>query len=1041
MVERARKPLKLICGPTGSGKTTRAIEAFLAAIDRGESAAFIAPSRPDCLHFERRILESRPVLAGGGVNTFDEILRETIAGEADSPRLISEVERHILIRAIMDGPGMPETLRESSQYDGFIEELLGLIDDLEGAGVGSVELGEGLKEWAGDDAWRQGFNKDLFRIYKEYEAVMAEKGVEDSARREHRASMILGGDTSILEYGTIVVDGFHDFTPLQMDLLTSLRESGAELLVTLPYMEGKAALTAPGYFFDQLSEDADVVFLEATYEDDRVPAIRHIAEQLFEENQEVRPADGAVIVLQAAGVRGQAELVAAEVLRLWREDGIELDDMAVVTRGPGADTLAMATVFDDYGIPYEMHAKVPLASAAVGSTAIAALSLAAALELPGACDDGAERLTAYLRSPLYLADPDTIDGFDRHLRSLRGAKLEDLMLEWKKRSNRPLDEVDRLLAASRQGMESLADELMATMRTLVKAGSRKNGLEAIASDAKALNDLASICADISCAQDLVFDYPQAQIAEDITPGSRKAHRIIRVIEAAATRPPSGSRRNCLRLLDPHRVLNQRFDAVFVCGLLEGQFPNRGRDNVFLTMGDREWLRENSSIALKTDALRLDEERFLFQRTLTRARLKAYLCYPYCDQAGKPMVPSLFVTDTLDLFEEGSVGARNKSISEVSFRIEEAPNSQQALLALASIDSGDLSRSPALLKGLEKAAATVGLDQRLKHCLESRVPKWAVLGEEIKGRLAEKDYFHVTELERYLECPFRYFVEKLVRPQPLEADDFFLVRGSVIHDILCEFYRTMQKASVDLAHAKEGQIAEARRIMAALVDEKAAVFGDDLKSGVVRSELAVHLDRFISREQDIRPEFSPHKLEWRFGTCDAGLPDEKSMIKLGDVKLCGRVDRIDSRGKINQAIVIDYKTGAISTESSQAKFAEKGKFQVPIYMYAVQEILGFEVLAGEYCSVLRNGRRGLYLEEYADALGKGSRETVKTDFVDQETFEERLETARKQAKEAADGIRNGSFDCKQSEDTCKYCGLDCLCRAKAADEVDRESVGG
>ena len=45
--------LKLICGPTGSGKTTRAIEVFLTALDRGEKAVFIAPSGPDARHFER----------------------------------------------------------------------------------------------------------------------------------------------------------------------------------------------------------------------------------------------------------------------------------------------------------------------------------------------------------------------------------------------------------------------------------------------------------------------------------------------------------------------------------------------------------------------------------------------------------------------------------------------------------------------------------------------------------------------------------------------------------------------------------------------------------------------------------------------------------------------------------------------------------------------------------------------------------------------------------------------------------------------------
>lgn len=1041
-------PLKLICGPTGSGKTTRAIEAFLAAIDRGDSAVFIAPSKPDRLHFERRVLEVRPVLTSGSIMTFDELLTEIISNEESTARVIGQTERFLLLRAIVNGAGSPQTLSASCFFDGFITELIKLIDELESVGIRPGQLGGGLKGWAGGDSWRRGFNKDLFRIYTEYENVLAEKGVEDAARMQRRAVDNLAVDHSLLEYQSIIVDGFHDFTDLQMDLLGALRDAATELVVTLPYKAGKAALSAPAHYFDQLKPGAEIILLEENHDDRRAPVIQHIADNLFEEKSEQIKAGDSVTVLQAAGVRGQAELVAAEVLKLWREDSIGLDDMAVVTHGHGSDSLAIASAFADYGIPFEMPAPIPLVSTPVGRTALAALELVSALERPEA-DDGGDKLLAYLRSPLPVADRDKVDSFDKYIRSHGSDNLEVLMLEWKTKSDQPLDEVHKLLEAClRGGIDTLAAELINIMRRLVQTSCADASQERIEVDTRALAELISTFEEVALAEGITCDYPAHYlIADDVTPGSRMAHRLSRVIEMASVRLQTGSKRNCVRLLDPHRVLNQRFDAIFVCGLLEGQFPSMGREGAFLTEGDRIWLRENAGIPLEQNSLRLEEERFLFQRTLTRARHKIYLCYPYCDQEGKPTVPSLFIDDTLELFEKKSWAGCNKRIGDVAFKLQEAPTEQQALLSLASMNPGKATgTATAVLDELNRAAASIGLEQRLKHCLESRVPDWAELGEEVKKKLAEREYFHVTELERYLACPFRYFVEKLVKPQPLEIDDFFLMRGSVVHEILCSFYEQFKPGKVTLDGGDKRLMEQARRVMSDLVMEKSAKMGDDLRSTMVRNELARDLDRFIDRELIMRPEFEPHELEWSFGICDAGLPDEKTMINLGDFMLCGRVDRIDIRGHDgsnfkNQAVVIDYKTGSDKALPPQKKYEEDCTIQLPLYMYAVHEILGLEVLGGEYYGVLGRRRRGLYLDEFADILGKESSEPFEKDYVDEDTFTERLETARKQAIEAAAGIRAGDFKCAPEKETCRYCSYDCLCRSKADEWPDWESENG
>lgn len=1065
-------PLKLICGPIGSGKTARAIEAFLAAIDGGESAVFIAPSRPDQRHFQRRILDSRPVLAGGRIMTFDDLLDEFLEDETDPPRVLASAERFMLLRAVADGPGKPETLAASSNFDGFITELADLINELEESGVRPESLGKGLKAWAGADPWRRGLNQDLFRIYDEYQAILEDQNAEDAAQSARRAVDLLIEDHSHLGYQTIIVDGFHDFTPLQLELIGALREAAAELIVTLPYQEGKAALGTPARYFELLKPGAEVELLNEIFEDDRVPAIRHIAEDLFEEDAGKIAAGSAVTVLQAAGVRGQAELVAAEVLKLWREEKTGLDDMAVVTHSHGPDSLAVASAFADFGIPFEMSAPVPLISTPVGRTAAAALDLAAGIAgiagMSGSSGSSANRsnssitgtggagsLLAYLRSPLPVAEAEKVDEFDRFSRTLNSDDPSVLMLEWNHLDGRPLEEIDRLVQAAALGLEPLASELTDIMRGLVRTGATDASVEKMEMDATALKNLISVCKEAARAGEPLGELQsRTESAESVPPGTRELRLLRDCIDKAVWRPRSGSGRNCVRLLDPHRVLNQRFDAIFVCGLLEGQFPSLGRESAFLNDVDRDWLRENAGLPLEANNQRLDEERFLFQRTLTRARRRIYLCYPYCDQKGEPTVRSLFVDDTLDLFEgdvmdphsKKSWETRARRIGNVAFRTAEAPTADQALLSLASRNPGGSPGAVTALGELKTAAADAGLEERLQQSIEAIEPNWPHIGDEVKERLAEQEYFKVTELERYLRCPFGFFMEKVVRPQPLERDEFALVRGSAVHAILHTFFDELKPGKIFLPKADDGQIEQARRIMRHIVSEELAKMGDDLRSEITRIELMSHLDRFIDRERTVRPEFMPYDCEMSFGICDkaeggvSGRYDENTMLQFGDIKLCGRIDRVDLREGKNQAVVIDYKTSSDGNLPMQAKFAEKGTIQVPLYMLAVREIWGFEPIGGEYYGILGQRRRGVYLKKFEDILGLASKEPCDKDFVDEGDFEACIETAKNQAIGAVAGIRSGNFPCEPLDDkSCDYCDYGDICRKKTLDKAKPETA--
>jgi len=93
-----------------------------------------------------------------------------------------------------------------------------------------------------------------------------------------------------------------------------------------------------------------------------------------------------------------------------------------------------------------------------------------------------------------------------------------------------------------------------------------------------------------------------------------------IIDAATLRVPD-HRRNVVHVIDAYEARQWSLPVVFVCGLLERQFPKHHSESPILSDEARRPLR------LRTAADRNQEERFLFDLAATRATSKLVLSYP------------------------------------------------------------------------------------------------------------------------------------------------------------------------------------------------------------------------------------------------------------------------------------------------------------------------------------------------------------------------------------------------------------------------------
>ena len=1027
---------RIICGPAGSGKTARAMEAFTAAMRRGDNPVFIAPSMPDARHFERELLrrEDCRVISGAMVTTFGGLCRSSLAGAGAPMRQISAVERHLLLRAIVaKEKNRLSFLKDSSAYEGFISSLGKLVADLELAGIGPVELAEAGKIVLNNTA----LNQDIFRLYQSYQGVLGDGELTDAQLSQWQALAHLQQDPGAQRHGAVIIDGFWDFTPLEHALLKVLRETTRELLLTLPLRKGKAASAAPGIHLDSLPAPDEIQYLGEPATDRRPAALVQLDRRLFEEDAGPIPADGAVRILEGAGVRGQAELVGAEILRLHRE-GRSLDDIAVVCRSFGEDSRAITAVFDEYGIPCDHQGSRKLVETPVGQAALAALDFLlsdSAEAAPGLNPAGS--LLRFLRSFVAGVPERLVDSFAREVSLLGIDEKPQLLEKWRQAAGRGRQELPapaalgRLEEAAGEGIARLAAELCNFIQAQI-CGVIPGDAGAAAMNDQEINLLSVKALAEVCAA-------AAAVSRSFAAKGADAINFLREgIRTATMDPLAGRHRGCVRLLDPHRILNQRFQVVFMCGLLEGRFPAMGHEDVFFSEADRQKFRSRYLLPIESGQYRLEEERFLFHRALTRADQIVYLCYPYCNAEGKQTVRSLFVDQVLELFDyQHSPAIKRRSIADVAFPLEAAPTAREALRSLCLIAGEHTFDKSEGLSGryedrLQQAASQAGLEDSLNRCLAAARPcDFSLRDPALLERFQTMDCFSATFLEEYSACPARYFVNRHLQPAPMANDAMALERGRIAHAVLAEFGRKMRSVSVHLGRADAAQLEMAGKFMDDLLGKATEELGSNLDARMMKATLKYYLHRFIELEASWSSSLKPFMFECSFG--GEGSTGEKRdhnelYLNLGDgIKLSGKIDRIDV-DDITQsekhALVIDYKMS--KSGKGVNNFEKTGKLQIPLYILAVKEIWDLEPVGGQYFALMCEDTdvvRGMCLAN-ADL---GERQVVRTDKKTPDDFQEELDKAEARARKKALAIRAARFAPDPLEGACIYCDYAIICR--------------
>lgn len=451
---------RLLLAPASTGKTAyvlnraRQVAQTLRSIPR-----LVVPTHLQVRACRRRLAEMGGAI-GVQVYTFDRLYAECLSAAGETYTELSDPVQYRLIRAIVDELPLAH-YASLTDRPGFVQVLQGLIGELKAARIWPETFAEAVAAWGDEPRLRE-----LALVYAAYQARLQAHGWADRAglgwlaveALEERAPDV-GRDWPLL-----LVDGFDNFTPVQLALLELLAARVGELVVTLtgtvdgcerPLAHRRFSRTRRG-----LEQRLGVVAAPLPdLESRHAPALAHLEADLFCSDGEQLAAAGAVELIEAPDRAAEVRAALRWLKTRLVQDGLRPAEVALLARDVSPYRPFIRQTAAEFGLPVRLVDGLPLEN----NPAVAALLDLLRLVLPGAGGDPEPALPWRLvleawRSPYFdwsalpeegalepigigLEDADALDASARWGRVVGGrSQWEEVLTELAARPQEPVDD-------------------------------------------------------------------------------------------------------------------------------------------------------------------------------------------------------------------------------------------------------------------------------------------------------------------------------------------------------------------------------------------------------------------------------------------------------------------------------------------------------------------------------------------------------------------------------------------------------------------------
>lgn len=938
--------LRYIYGRAGSGKSSFCLFDIKREIEQGNERPLVLLV-PEQFSFqcEKKIIE---VLGEAGafrvqVLSFKKMAEKVFNQVGGMSRKhMNSAGRSMLIYSIMEkNRDKLHVFKKASKNQGFIAEISELITEFKRYSITPEQIMDCINSI--EDLNLKTKLSDVYLIFSDFERSMDKKYIdaEDDLT-------ILGyklDDCEIFNGAYIWMDEFSSFTPQEYRIIEKLFIKAKKINIALCSDGTNNELFIPVKNTEErlnkiiqnlgIKYDKPVWLNKESVRFKHNDELSHMEKYLFSyPYKQYEKKTESISIFRALNSYSEVEETAAEIVRLCRDKGIKYRDIAVVSGDLESYESIIRAIFSEYGISYFIDKKNKIINSPLIVLIISVLEIITK-------NWSYETVFRYLKTGLLNMEQGEVDLLENYVLA-NGIKGKRWTIE---------EKWDNPLHFDYSSSEISEEEAIYIERVnktryeaalpLINLSNKIKGRKTVIEITKALyeficeinipetieklilsfenNGQMDRAAEYKQVWDIIVEIME-QMVQVIGDEAVSLDEYTKILN-------SGFQDYEIGIIPPaidqvlvgsiQRLKSHEISVLFILGTNDGVFPSLSINDGVLTDEDRIALI-NSGLEVSRDSKSLAfEEQFLIYSTLTRADEYLRLSFPAADFEGKTKRPSIIISRLKKIF---------KGLTEFSNIIKD--NSEDARLK-------DITSKEPLLNKVITELGHENDSQVLNSILN-----WYYTNEPWKSRLINgakgynynnsikikdtnkiKDLYgknlniSVSRLEKYVDCPFSYFVQYGLKAGErkvfkLAAPDI----GSLMHEALFCFSNSLKENGKTWIEMDETWAEE--RISQVVEDIVNNSTGSILKSSKRYSFIEENVKKTLKRSVALialhikRGEFVPVGYEMSFGN-GADFPPISMKLDSGEmVNLIGKIDRVDMLQRDGETYIriIDYKSG-------------------------------------------------------------------------------------------------------------------------------------
>lgn len=980
--------LQFVIGRAGSGKSElflNEVQEELKQRPRGNAILYIVPEQMT-FQTQQALIRSEEVQSSirAQVFSFSRLAWKVLQEVGGSSRLhIDEAGVHMLLRKIVEARKEElHVFQKAAEQNGFFEQLGSMITEFKRYNLtpsNVYTMWQELETNSSGNEQKLLANKmyDLQLLYDDFERALIGKYLDSEDYLQLLFEKI--PHSQYVKDADIYIDGFHSFSPQELEIVRQLMRCGAKMKMTLTLDEQTLAMPVSELDLfhqtivtyenvKQLAREEKIVLQPTIFMREqprfRSPGLAHLEAYYEARFPKEFEGEANVTLYNAVNLRAEVEGIAREIRRLVSEEGYRYRDIAVLLRNGDSYYDLMKTLFVDYNIPHFIDQKRSMSHHPLIECIRSALEVIS----------GNWRYDAVFRCVktelLYPLDTqkgqirEEMDEFENYCLAY-GVQGKRWTSEepWTYRRYRSLDGGEGAQTNSEREMEEKINRLRDIVRTpiirlqkrLKRVATPMGMCEAVYLFLEELDvpkKLEDLRLKAEAEGDFLFATDHDQVWEQVMNlldtfvemlGDEKMSlsMFMNVMTTGleslqfANIPPSLDQ-VIIANIDRSRLSNIR--AAFIVGANEGVIPAAPTEEGVLSDEEREALVTAGIELAPTTRRKLLDEQFVIYQTVTCASDKLYLSCPLADEEGKTLLVSSFIKRMKRMFPSIKEEFLTNDVNDISIR------DQISYVATPEVTMSYLTQQ---LQNWKRYGFEGNLSfwwdvynfyvtsdewkQKSSRVLSSlfyrnRAEKLSndvsrqLYGEKIKGS--------VSRMELFNRCSYAHFAQHGLS---LRERDIFKLDAPDIGEL---FHAALKKIADKLLRENRTwadlTVKECEYLSQVVIEELAPLLQRQILLSSNRHHYLKHkLQQIIFRTSLVLREhakasgFVPVDLEVPFGMGGAdSLPPMQFELANGvKMEVVGRIDRVDKAEDESGTYlrIIDYKSSAKALDLTEVYY--------------------------------------------------------------------------------------------------------------------------